>query len=53
MHGSETIRKMNDEQYLAHTAKKLEEAKRSNIPSVVAHFEKAYEGAVSRAGAKQ
>lgn len=52
MHGNETIRKLNEEQYVAHTAKKLEEAKRSNIPEVIAHFEKAHEGAVSRAATK-
>lgn len=49
MHGSETIRKLNEEEYLAYAAKELEEAKRSNIPSVVAHFEKALEGAKERA----
>lgn len=51
MHGHETIRKLNEEQYVAHAAKKLEEAKRSGLPEVITHFEKAYEGAVSRAEA--
>lgn len=49
MHGHETIRKLNEEQYLAHATKELEAAKRSGIPQVIEHFEKAVEGAKERA----